>query len=73
MESWTPATDPRCGQPWHSHYGYRPGDIITFPSSYVLNSDPRYPLAGHAGSCAKVTRAQTHVDFTAACSCKEEQ
>lgn len=33
---------------------------------------PAYPLAGHAGSCDTVTRAQTHGDFTAACSCGKD-
>lgn len=31
----------------------------------------KYPLSSHAGSCDKVTRASTHGDYTAACSCKE--
>lgn len=31
-----------------------------------------YPIAGHAGSCDKVTRAQTHGTFDGACSCGRE-
>lgn len=31
-----------------------------------------YPLAGHAGACDKVTRAQTHGDFHGICNCGRE-